>query len=135
LSRKEKRNWDGLVSLLHTGHDFGLMCFPFSSHYKSTRADVHYASATFKPQLLPMKTFPYPGFELETFVFQVGNTANWAIEFGFKVQLAKTLSVGNFFHWIKYYEKYHIWYDFCLFDYYLSIFCFCNAHSKKIGIF
>jgi hypothetical protein len=74
LEKGKERNSDGWVSLLHAGHCLGLICFPFSItffllqykycmllvgnqvlwkhqckslHFKSTRADVHYASASF----------------------------------------------------------------------------------------
>jgi hypothetical protein len=105
----KERNSDGWVTLLHAGHDLGLMCFPFFHriflpqykycmllvgnqvlsklqckflHFKSTRADVHYASALFETTPPTYITLPYPGFEPGTFGFQVGNATNWAIEVG-----------------------------------------------------
>jgi hypothetical protein len=43
---------------------------------KSTRADVHYASASFGTTPPTYITLPYPGFEPDTFGFQVGNATN-----------------------------------------------------------
>jgi hypothetical protein len=45
-------------------------------HFKSTRADVHYASASFGTTPPTYITLPYPGFEPGTFGFQVGNATN-----------------------------------------------------------
>jgi hypothetical protein len=100
----KERNSDGWVTLLHAGHNVGIMCFPFfyrvflpqhkycmllvgnkvlwkhqckSLHFKSTRADVHYASASFGTTPPTYITLPYPGFQPGTFGFQYGvqNTA------------------------------------------------------------
>jgi hypothetical protein len=45
-------------------------------HLKSTRADVHYAFASFGTTSPTYITLPYPGFEPGIFGFQVGNATN-----------------------------------------------------------
>jgi hypothetical protein len=112
-TKGKERNSDGWITLLHAGHDLGLMCFPFFYriflpqykycmllvgnqvlwklqckflHFKSTRADVHYASASwFKPGTLG---------------FQVGNATNWAIEVG-KTKLNKIVILPYFLYNLK----------------------------------
>jgi hypothetical protein len=49
-------------------------------HFKSTRADVHYASASFGTSPPTYITLPYLGFEPGTFGFQVGNATYHKIE-------------------------------------------------------
>jgi hypothetical protein len=100
VEKKKERNSD---ALLHAGHDLGLMCFPFFYriflpqykycmllvgnqvlwklqckflHFTSTRADVHYAFASFGTTPPTYITLPYPGFEPGTFGSQVGNATN-----------------------------------------------------------